>query len=165
MTVAKEVPVDLFPILLFLHALGAIVAFGPGFASMVVGPMVAKEPQHANFYARTQQATARKIVTPVSISLAVTGIALIGVRGWGNITAGRHWLEAGILLYVVSVVVAMAVQAPAGRKLVELTSQPPAPGAGPSPEIRAAAGRVRLGGMILTFLVVLIAFLMVTKPF
>ena len=31
---------DLFKILLFLHVLGAIVAFGPGFASMVVGPMV-----------------------------------------------------------------------------------------------------------------------------
>ena len=50
---------DLFLILLFLHALGAIIAFGPGFASVVVGPMVAKEPQYANFYARTQVATAR----------------------------------------------------------------------------------------------------------
>ena len=49
----------LFLILLFLHALGAIIAFGPGVASMVVGPMVAREPQYANFYARTQVATAR----------------------------------------------------------------------------------------------------------
>ncbi|MCJ7710331.1 MAG: DUF2269 domain-containing protein, partial [Chloroflexi bacterium] len=141
---------DLFFFQLFLHALGAIVAFGPGFASMVVGPMVAKEPQYANFYARTQVATGRAIVTPVSISMAVTGIALIAVKGWTNVTAGKHWLELAILLYIVSVVVAMAVQAPAGRKLVELTSQPPAPGAGPSPEIRAVAGRVRKGGMVLS---------------
>jgi len=157
--------VDLFLFLLFLHALGAIVAFGPGFASMVVGPMVAKEPQYANFYARTQLATDRKIVSPVSISLAITGIALIAVRGWEAITAGKHWLELGILLYVVLVVVAMAVQAPAGRKLVKLTAQPPVPGAGPSPELRATATRVRQGGMIMTGLVVVIAFLMVTKPF
>ncbi len=156
---------DLFYFLLFLHALGAIVAYGPGFASMVVGPMVAKEPQYANFYARTQVATGRAIVTPVAISMAVTGVALIAVKGWSNVTAGKHWLELAILLYIVSVVVAMAVQAPAGRKLVALTSQPPAPGAGPSPEIRAAAGRVRKGGMILSALVVVIAFLMVTKPF
>ena len=156
---------DLFHILLFLHALGAVVAFGPGFASMVVGPMVAKEPQHANFYARTQQATARAIVTPVSISMAVTGLALIATRGWATITAGRHWLEAGILLYVVAVVFSMAVQAPAGRRLVELTSQPPAPGAGPSPELLATARRVRTGGMVLAGLVVVIVFLMVTKPF
>ncbi len=59
----------------------------------------------------------------------------------------------------------MAILAPAGRKLVELTSQPPAPGAGPSPELRAAATRVRLGGIVMSVLVVVIAFLMVTKPF
>jgi uncharacterized membrane protein len=155
----------LFAILLFLHVLGAIVAFGPGFAAMVVGPMVANEPQYANFYARTQLLSGRRLVTPVSISLAITGIAMIVVRGWPALTGDKHWLEAGILLYVVAVVVAMAFQAPAGRKLVELTSQPPAPGAGPSPEVRQAAGRVRTGGIILTTLTVLITFLMVTKPF
>ena len=68
---------DLFLFLLFLHILGAIVAFGPGFAAMVVGPMVAAEPQHANWYARTQLATARRLVTPVSDHAAVTGIAMI----------------------------------------------------------------------------------------
>jgi uncharacterized membrane protein len=157
--------VDLFLILLFLHALGAIVAFGPGFASMIVGPMVAKEPQYANFYARTQAATGKRLVTPVSISLAITGIGMILVRGWGTLTAGRHWLELGILLYVVAVVVAMAVQAPAGRRLVELTSQPPAPGTGPSPELLKTAARLRTGGMVVSALVVVIVLLMVTKPF
>jgi hypothetical protein len=157
--------VDLFLILLFLHVSGAIVAFGPGFTAMVVGPMVAKEPQHANFYARTQVASGRRLITPVAISMAVTGIALILVRGWGNIVGDRHWLEAGILLYVVAVIVAMAVQAPAGRKLVALTSQPPAPGAPPNPEIPATARRLRTGGMALMGLTVVIVFLMVAKPF
>ena len=156
---------DLFTILLFLHVLGAIVAFGPGFAAMIVGPMAANEPQYANFYARTQVATGRNLVTPVSISLAITGIGMILVRGWGNLTGDKHWLEAGILLYVIAVVVAMAFQAPAGRRLVELTTQPPAPGAGPSPELRTAAGRVRMGGIVLTLLVVVITFLMIAKPF
>jgi uncharacterized membrane protein len=157
--------VDLFPILLFLHALGAIVAFGPGFAAMVVGPMVAKEPQHANFYARTQLATARRIVMPVSASMAVTGLAMILVRGWSTITGGRQWLALGILLYVVAVAYSMAVQARAGRRLVELTAQPPAPGTPPSPELRATVARVRQGGMVLAALVVVIAWLMVAKPF
>ncbi len=156
---------DLFGILLFLHVLGAIIAFGPGFAAMVVGPMVAKEPQYANFFARTQLATARSLITPVAISMAVTGIGLILVRGWGNITADRRWLEVAIVLYVVAVVYSMAIQAPAGRKLVELTATPPEPGAGPNPEIPKTAGRVRNGGMILSLLTVAIVFLMVTKPF
>jgi uncharacterized membrane protein len=157
--------VDLFTILLFLHVLGAIVAFGPGFASMIVGPMVAKEPQYANFYARTQAATGRKLVTPLSISLAITGIGMIVVRGWSNLVAGKHWLELAILLYVVAVVLSMAVMAPAGRRLVELTSTPPAPGAGPSDELRKAASRVRTAGIVLSALVVVITLLMVTKPF
>jgi uncharacterized membrane protein len=157
--------VDLFLILLFLHILGAIVAFGPGFAAMVVGPMVAKEPQYGNFYARSQLLANRRLVSPVSITLAITGVAMIVVRGWSAETGGKHWLEAGILLYVVAVVVAMAVQAPAGRKLVELTSQPPAPGAGPSPELLKTAGRLRKGGILLSVLVVVIVFLMVAKPF
>ena len=156
---------DLFVILLFLHVLGAIVAFGPGFASMVVGPMVAKEPQYANFYARSQALAARRLVTPISITLAITGIGMILVRGWANITGGTHWLEAAILLYVIAVVLSMAVLAPASRKLVALTSQPPAPGAGPSPEAMAAAGRVRMAGIALSVLVVVITFLMIAKPF
>jgi uncharacterized membrane protein len=157
--------VELFTILLFLHVLGAIVAFGPGFAAMVVGPMVAKEPQYANFYARTQMATARTLITPVAISMAVTGIGLIMIRGWGTLTADRRWLEVAIVLYVIAVVYSMAVQAPAGRKLVELTATPPAPGAGPNPEVPKAAGRVRNGGIILSLLTVAIVFLMVAKPF
>lgn len=155
----------LFQILLFLHVLGAIVAFGPGFAAMIVGPMVAREPQYANFYARTQLLTGKRLITPVSISMAVTGIAMILVRGWSVLTGGTHWLEAAILLYVVAVVVAMAFQAPAGRRLVELTSQPPTPGSGPSAELRQAASRVRTGGLVLTALTVVITFLMVAKPF
>lgn len=156
---------ELFGILLFLHVLGAIAAFGPGFAAMVVGPMVAREPQHANFYARTQLATARRIVTPLALSMAVTGIGLILVRGWGTLTADRRWLEVAILLYVVAIVFSMAYQAPAGRKLVELTSTPPAPGSAPNPEIPQTARRVRTGGMVLSALTVAILFLMVTKPF
>jgi uncharacterized membrane protein len=157
--------VDAFMIFLFLHVIAAIVAFGPGFASMVAGPMVAKEPQHANFYARTQVATGRKIVTPLALSMAVTGVAMILIRGWSNILGDRHWLEVAIVLYVIAIVYSLAVQAPAGQKLVQLTSTPPAPGSPPNPEIPKTAARVRTGGMILGLLVVAIVFLMVTKPF
>ena len=156
---------DLFQLMLFLHVIAAIIAFGPGFAAMVVGPMVAKEPQHANFYARTQVTTARVIVTPLSISMAITGIAMILIRGWGNVMGERPWLAFGILLYVVAVVFSMAWQAPAGRRLVELTSTPPAPGTPPNPEIPKTAARLRTGGIVLGLLVVAIVFLMIAKPF
>ena len=157
----------MFQLLLFLHVLGAIVAFGPGFAAMVVGPMVAREPQHGNFYARTQLATNKRLVTPVALSMAVTGILMILVTpgGYGGLIGGRMWLAVAIVLYVIAVVFAFAWQSPNGRKLAELTSTPPAPGSPPSPEIPATAGRLRIGGIILTLLIVTIVFLMVVKPF
>src|SRR5215204_1516013 len=130
---------DLFRILLFLHVIAAIAAFGPGFAAMVVGPMVAKEPQHGNFYARTQLTTAKSLITPLALSMAVTGLAMIAVRGWPNIVGTGTWLLVAIVLYVVAIVYALAVQAPAGRTLVELTSTPPAPGSAPNPAIPQTA--------------------------
>jgi uncharacterized membrane protein len=157
--------VDLFKLLLFLHVIAAIAAFGPGFASMVVGPMVAKEPQHANFYARTQATTGRALITPLALSMAITGIGMIIVRGWGNVTGDTRWLEVSIVLYLIAIVYSLVVQAPAGRKLVELTSTPPAPGSPPNPEIPATAAKLKRGGMILSALVIVIVFLMVTKPF
>ena len=156
---------DLFKVFLFLHVIAAIAAFGPGFAAMVVGPMVAKEPQHGNFYARTQLTTAKSLVTPLALSMAVTGIAMILVRGWTNIVGTGMWLIVAIVLYVIAIGFAIAVQAPAGRRLVELTSTPPAPGSAPNPEIPQTAKRLRTGGIILTLLVTTIVFLMVTKPF
>ena len=156
---------DLFKLLLFLHVIAAIAAFGPGFASMVVGPMVAKEPQHGNFYARTQLTTATSLVTPLALSMALTGLAMIPVRGWTNIVGTRSWLIVAIVLYVIAIAFAIAVQAPAGQRLVALTSTPPAPGTGPNPEIPATARRLRNGGILLTALVTVIVFLMVAKPF
>jgi hypothetical protein len=156
---------DLFRLFLFLHVLGAIIAFGPGFAVMVTGAIAAKEPQHGNFFARIQLATALRLVTPAALSMAVTGVLMITVRGWSNIVGTQLWLSIAIVLYIVAIVVSIAVQAPAGRRLVELTATPPAPGSPPSPEIPATARRVRLGGMFLSGLVVVILFLMVTKPF
>lgn len=157
---------SLFGILLFLHVMGAIAAFGPAYAAMVVGPMVAREPAHANFYARTQALVNKRLVTPLTLSLAVTGVLLVAIKGGpGAIGGGDYWLGVAILLYVASLLFALLVQAPAGRRLVELTSVPPTPGSPVDPEVPATARRVRTGGLVLVVLVLVITFLMVAKPF
>jgi hypothetical protein len=154
-----------FRLFLFLHVVGAIVAFGPGFAAAVAGAMVAKEPQHANFFARTQVAIGNRLVTPAALSMAVTGVLMILVLGWSTIVGPKLWLPVAIVIYIIAIVYAVAVQAPAGRKLVELTATPPAPGSPPPPELPATARRVRTGGIALSTLIVIIVFLMVVKPF
>lgn len=155
---------DLFTLLLYLHVLGAIVAFGPGFAAPIAGSMVAKEPQHANFMARVQAMTTRGVVIPVAIVVGLTGVGMILVRGWTVVTASGRWLEVGMLLYLSALIFAILIQAREAQRFVELTAKKPAAG-GPSAEVRSSAKRLRYGGYFLMALVAIIAYLMVAKPF
>ena len=64
------------PFLLFLHVMGAIIAFGPTFAYSIMGAMAGREPQHANFSARQTAAIGSKLVYPLAIFQGVTGVLL-----------------------------------------------------------------------------------------
>ena len=152
----------LFPYLLFLHVLGAIVAFGFGFAAPIIGPMVAKEPQHGNFIARVNVHVSERLIKPAAISMAITGVAMILVLGLD--LAKNVWLDIAIVLYVIALGFATFVQTANGKHLVELTSSPPGPG-GPSPEIPATIAKLQQGGALLLALIAAIVFLMVVKPF
>jgi uncharacterized membrane protein len=151
-------------IFLFLHVMGAIIAFGPAFSAFpIIGSMAGKEPQHANFAARINEAITKTRVIPLAIFQGVTGLVLIYLTGLNPFS--QLWLGLGIVLYVIALTYALAVQAPTGRRIVELTSAPPPPGAtGPSPELMAAVKRAQQGGMILGILILAIVILMVTKP-
>ena len=83
-----------------------------------------------------------------------------------------RWLVAGIILYAITITYAVAVQAPAAKKMVELTAGgPPAGGpppegapAGPPPEIAATGKKLARGGMFMSVMILLIVTLMVVKP-
>ncbi len=151
-------------IFLFLHVMGAIIAFSPTFSTFpIVGQMAGKEPQHANFAARLNGRIFQVRVLPLAIFQGITGLVLIYLTGLNPFS--QLWLGLGIVLYVIAIGYALAVQAPTGRLIAELTATPPPPGAsGPPPELLAAVKRSRRGGMFLEALVVVIVILMVTKP-
>ena len=151
-------------IFLFLHVMGAIIAFGPAFSAFpVIGAMAGKEPQHANFAARVNEAISKTRVTPLAIFQGITGLVLIFLTGINPLA--QLWLGLGIVLYVIALGYALFVQAPTGRRIAELTSTPPPPGAsGPPPELLAAVKKAQRGGMFLGILIVAIVVLMVTKP-
>jgi uncharacterized membrane protein len=155
----------LFPWLLFLHVLGAIVAFGPTFTFSIVGAMGGAEPQHANFATRVSHALTTRRVLPVGITLPITGLAMIAVVGMNPLERSHWWLALGILLYVIAYSYGFFVQRKLLERVVELTSAPPPPGAsGPPPELRALVGRIQRGGMGMGILIVAIVLLMVVKP-
>jgi len=156
-------------ILLFLHVGGAIIAFGPTFTFPIIGSMGGKEPMHANFAIRLTERLEERLVLPLALFQAVTGVLLIWKVPFDTFSA--HWLLLGIVLYVVSLVIVFANQLPYTRKLVEATKAPPPPPApgspppsGPPPHIAAMIKRVQLGGMALTVLLIVIIFLMAVKP-
>jgi uncharacterized membrane protein len=150
-------------IFLFLHVMGAIIAFGPTYSFPIIGSMAGKEPQHANFAARVNEAITKTRIVPLAIFQGITGLVLIWLTGFNPFT--QLWLGLGIVLYVIALGYALAVQAPTGKKIVELSSTPPPPGAsGPPPELMAAVRRAQMGGIFLSLMIVLIVILMVTKP-
>ncbi len=157
-------------ILLFLHIGGAIIAFGPGFTFMILGPMAGQEPQHVNFALRFQHRVTTRMILPLALFQGVTGLLLVWKTGFNILTTG--WLLVGIVLYIIALAIAIGIGIPTLNKLVEITSKPPPPlppdaprPSGPPPAVAALVRRGRMVGMSQSILVVIIVFLMVTKPF
>lgn len=160
----------LLALLLFLHIGGAILAFGPTFTFPIVGPMAGREPPHANFALRFQMKVAQRLIVPLALFQGVTGVLLIWKVGWNVLTNG--WLLVSIVIYLGLLTLSFGVGLPNLRRLIEATSTPPAPpqpgappASGPPPHIAAMVARGRQIGIIQAAAIVVIVFLMVTKPF
>jgi uncharacterized membrane protein len=161
---------ELLPWFLFLHVLGAIIAFGPSFAFPIIGRMGGAEQLHGNFATRISLAISTQRVVPVALTMPVTGIGLIWSAGINPFNRDTRWLLAGILLYTLALTYSLAVQLPSVRRIVALTAGPP-PGSPPAPPpsgsppgLMEAVRKVQRGGIFVSGLVVIIAFLMVVKP-
>ena len=154
----------LFPWLLFLHVLGAIVAFGPTFAFPILGGMGGREREHANFATRVSLTVSRQLVVPIALTMPVTGAAMILVAGIDLSARANWWLGIAIVLYAIAITIAVANNVPASARIVELTSASPQPGGGPPAELAGLRNRVVRGGMINSVLIVVIVLLMVVKP-
>lgn len=155
----------LFPYLLFLHVVGAIVAFGPTFALPFIGAMGGEEPQHANFATRVSNTLANRLVYPIGITLPITGAAMILVRGYDLSDRAYWWLGLAIVLYVIAYGYAFFYQRKLVGQVIAMTSAPPPPGAsGPPPALIALVKRIQRGGMAIPVLLLAIIFLMVVKP-
>jgi hypothetical protein len=168
---------NLFHLFLYLHVLGMIIAFGPTWAFPIIGGLSSREPQHGNFALRLSLTLEDRLVIPLGLSLAVTGVGLI-VTVSPSISITEPWLLAGIGLYLISFVLALGVMRTNLIKLVRLTSQPPpmpagvmpsgvgaggAP-AGPPPAVLARLNLQARLGMVLTVLFLLVVLLMVFQP-
>jgi uncharacterized membrane protein len=161
----------LLAVFLFLHVAGAVLAFGPTFTFPFIGSMGGKEPQHVNFALRVQHRIASNLVMPLALFQAVTGIALIWVGNIDLFSGTNWWLVVGIVLYLIALSNSMFILLPHVRELITLTSMaPPAPAegaapSGPPPRVAKLVQQSRQLGALNALLIIVIIFLMVTRPF
>jgi uncharacterized membrane protein len=170
--------VNLLPWLVFAHILGAIIAFGPAFSFPIIGRLGGQEREHANFATRLSETIARVQLTPFAILQGITGIGIVWIAKIDILKT--PWLLVGIVLYLIGLGYAIFVQTPTVQRVIAMTSGGPAPGsppaaapggpppagapAGPPPELLRLIKRVQRGGLLLAANIVVIVFLMVTKP-
>ena len=151
---------ELFPLFLFLHVLGAVIALGPAFAFPVIGAMAAREPAYANFATRVSHRISDRLVEPFILSTAVTGVGMIWSRSIPVFDPAYRWLLLSLFVYVAALSFSWFVQRPTVVRVIELSAGPGAPG----PELGPTVGRMGRNGMVLTFLGLALVFLMVVKP-
>lgn len=152
----------MYSLWLFLHVLGAIVAFGFAFYAPIFGAMVAKEPQHGNWFLRAAKRVSDILVIPVAVSMSITGVLLVTQTG-GFKRFGELWLAVALILYVIALLVVFLLQRPTLKRVIALTSEPAGTG-GPPAEVPVLLGRMRLYGGITLLLIIAIVALMVAKP-
>lgn len=155
---------ELFPWLLFLHVLAAIVAFGPTFAFPIIGAMSGQEPQHANFAVRATHRVGDTLVEPFAVSMGITGPLMIWSASIPLFERGTRWLLVAIVLYLIALGLALFVSRPNVKRVIALSSGDGPPAGPPPPEMMNAISTVQRVGMALLVLLVLIVFLMVVKP-
>jgi hypothetical protein len=157
--------VNWFLFWLVLHIAAAIIAFGPTFVFPIVGSTVQKHPQAMHFAMELNHKIETRLVLPVALTMIVSGTGLI-FSAHINLLS-NPWLLVAIVFYLTALGVAVFNQLPTTTKLVALTATAPPPGAPPGPPppaVMALVNRARVGGMVLTVLLISIIVLMVLKP-
>jgi uncharacterized membrane protein len=172
---------------LTIHVLTAIVAFGPSFAFPLIARMAAQEPQHGLFALRLTDLIERRIVIPAALAMPVSGLLLVWSEGIDLMAT--HWLVLSTALFVVAVGFAILVQLPTIERMVEVAGRMSASAAvlaagrgaeltsaavqvagrtagadDPAAAMAALGARARVGGIILSLMVVAIVTLMAAKP-
>jgi uncharacterized membrane protein len=141
----------------FVHVLLAIVAVGFNASYGIWLAGAGQAPEHEAHVLRGIKRLDDRFANPAYVLLLLTGVVLVARGHWGF---GTTWVSLAIGLYVVVAAVGLAGYSPALRHQIEALEA-----AGPqSPEFRAATRRATAMGATTAVLVVVIVFLMVTKP-
>lgn len=103
----------MFKLLLFLHVVSAIVAFGP----TLVFPLFTRASPRAS--AGQVVAALQRLVLPGLIGLVVFGSGAVGTSPGKEFSFSQAWVSMAFLLVIIALAVVWFVVLPAHRKVVE----------------------------------------------
>ena len=149
---------SLFVIVKFLHILLAIIAVGFNASYGVWLARLAREPVPTqSFVLRGLKRLDDWFANPAYVLLAVTGVTMVFV---GELRFVTFWIAGGIVLWAIAVALGFFVYTPMLRNQIQALEA-----TGPeSDDYRRYASNARFMGILLAVIVVVIVFLMVTKP-
>jgi hypothetical protein len=149
---------SLFVLVKFFHVLLAIVAVGFNATYGVWLARVAREPVPTqSFVLRGIKRLDDWFANPAYILLAVTGVTMVLV---GELRFTTFWIAGGIVLWAVAVALGFFVYTPMLRSQIHALET-----AGPdSDDYKRHSANARFVGILLAVIVVVIVFVMVTKP-
>ena len=150
--------VSVFVLIKFLHVLLAIVAVGFNATYGVWLARIAREPTATqSFVLRGIKRLDDWFANPAYVLLAVTGLTLVFI---GDLRLNTFWIAGGLVLWAIAVALGFFVYTPALRNQIHALET-----AGPqSEEYARYSANARFLGILLAVIVVVIVFLMVTKP-
>jgi uncharacterized membrane protein len=146
-----------YTFLKFVHVVLAIVAIGFNASYAIWLRLGAREPEQAALILRGIKVLDDRFANPAYGLLLVTGIAMVVV---GDIPLSTFWIAGGLVLYVLLVLGGLLFYTPILRQQTALAEG----GRSDSDEYRQLSQRGSVVGASLVILVLIIEFLMVTKP-
>jgi hypothetical protein len=147
-----------YSVVLSVHVMAIVLAFGVTFAYPIMGPFVAKNhPGSLRALHEIQERIGKFLITPMATVALGTGLYMASDHDLFDQT----WVQVplGILVFLLGL--GGAFFAPQERRAAELA---PAEGQPPTPEYLAVVGRVARVGGFSSLLILVAIFFMVAKP-
>jgi len=146
-----------YSLLKFGHVLLAIVAVGFNASYGIWLARAARESEHVGYALRGVKVLDDRFANPAYALLLVTGLAMVWV---GDLDLTTFWLAAALILYAAVVIVGLGFYTPTLRRQIRALET----GGASSTEFQRLAKQSTAIGVALAVPVVVIVFLMVTKP-
>ena len=141
----------------FLHVLLAIIAVGFNATYGLLLSRAAREPEHQAHVLESVRFLDTRVANPAYGLLLVTGLTMVWL---GHVDLAQFWLATALVLYLLAAILGVVVYAPVVRaEAAALEEHGPT-----SAEYRRLSSRGAMLGAIVGIDVVVIVFLMVTKP-